>query len=167
MKKLFLVVCLFANLSLAFAQSGSTSLVNEMAGSWALVSVSNIFPDGSTVYPYGTDPKGLLMFDTKGNYAIQILKAQRPKIVSNDKNKCTPEENASIVQGTNSHFGKYIFDEKNKTISFKIEWASFTNWEKTEQNRLYLYDGKQLKYTVTHTTQGGQSVIAEVVWQKL
>jgi hypothetical protein len=166
MKK-FTLLLLLANITFAFAQKKQNLFSQKIVGSWALVSVDNIFPDSSRVQPYGNDPKGLLVFDAKGNYAIQILKAQRAKIISGDKNKCTPEENASIVQGTNSHFGKYIFDEINKTITFKIESASFPNWEGTEQKRTYTYDGNKIKYVVTNTTQGGQSVIAEVVWRKL
>jgi hypothetical protein len=119
------------------------------------------------VHPYGENPKGMLMFDAKGNYTIQILKAVRPKVESGDKNKCTPEENAALVQGSNSHFGKYSVDEKGKIIAFKIEHASFPNWEGTEQKRSYTFTGNSLKYFVTQTTQGGQSVIAEVGWQKL
>ena len=109
----------------------------------------------------------LLIFDTDGNYAIQILKANRPKVVSGDKNKCTPGENAALVQGSNSHFGKYYVDEASKTITFTIQHASFPNWEGTEQKRLYTYTGNQIKYVVTNTTQGGQSVIAEVAWKRL
>ena len=78
-----------------------------------------------------------------------------------------PEENASIVQGSNSHFGKYEIDETNQTITFKIETASFPNWEGTIQKRFYTFIDNELKYVVTNTTQGGKLVTAEVVWKKL
>lgn len=100
----------------------------------------------------------------QGNYAIQIYNVMRPKIASGDKNKSTAEENAVLVQGSNAHFGKYITDEK--TITFNIEHASFPNWEGTVQKRVYTCTGNELKYVVTNTTQGGQAVIAEVVWRR-
>jgi len=139
----------------------------ELLGSWTLVSVENINSDGTKNLPYDTNPKGILFFDEKGNYAIEIYKNERPKIISGDKNKCTPEENAAIVQGSNSHFGEFEIDEANKVITFKIKTASFPNWEGTIQKRSYSFKNDELKYVVTNTTQGGKSVTAEVVWKKL
>ncbi|MNL22680.1 hypothetical protein D3C87_1440370 [compost metagenome] len=140
---------------------------SEFSGSWTLVSVENTNSDGTKSLPYDTNPKGFLFFDEKGNYAVQIYKDKRAKIISGDKNKCTPEENAAIVQGSNSHFGEYEIDETNKTITFKIKTASFPNWEGTIQKRSYTFTNNELKYAVTNTTQGGKSVTAEVVWKKL
>ncbi|KFF04784.1 lipocalin-like domain-containing protein [Flavobacterium reichenbachii] len=140
---------------------------SDFLGSWTLVSVENINSDGTKNLPYDVNPKGILFFDEKGNYAIEIYKNERPKIVSGDKNKCTPEENASIVQGSNAHFGIYEIDEKNKILTFKIKTASFPNWEGTVQKRSYTFINNELKYVVTNTTQGGKAVSAEVVWKKL
>ena len=156
----------------AYTQTGNkarsnNSLQKQLIGTWTLVSVDNIYPDSSRMHPYGEGPKGLLVFDEKGNYAIQILKAVRPPVASGDKNKCTPEEYAALVQGSNSHFGKYTVDETSNTVTFIIEHASFPNWEGTLQKRTYTYTGNEIKYVVTHTTQGGQAVIAEVAWKRL
>ena len=139
----------------------------EFTGTWTLVSVENINSDGTKNLPYDVKPKGFLFFDEKGNYAIQIYKSQREKVVSGDKNKCTPEENAAIVQGSNAHFGVYEIDKANKMIIFNIKTASFPNWEGTIQKRFYTLINNELKYVVTNTTQGGKSIIAEVVWKKL
>jgi hypothetical protein len=166
MKRLLVLLLCFTSVVNAQKSSGK-SLKQELIGTWSLVSVDNIYPDNSRIHPYGDNPKGLLIFDNKGNYAIQILKAVRPLIATGDKNKSTPEENSVMVQGSNSHFGKYAVNEAEKTITFKIEHAFFPNWENTEQKRVYTYTRNEIKYVVTHTTQGGQSVIAEVAWRRL
>lgn len=172
MKKSIVLLFALAIAPFLYAQQNmkpvsSIPLQEQLRGTWTLVSVDNIYPDGSRVHPYGETPAGMLVFDAQDNYAIQILKTMRPKIVSGDKNKCTPEENAMMVQGSNSHFGKYHADEANKTITFNIAYASFPNWEGTIQKRSYIYTGKEIKYVVNHTTQGGQTVIAEVAWKRL
>lgn len=161
MKNAILILLLLI-LNLIYAQKKS-----EFSGSWTLVSVENTNSDGTKSLPYDVNPKGFLFFDEEGNYAIQIYKDKRAKIASGDKNKCTPEENAAIVQGSNSHFGEYEIDETNNTITFKIKTASFPNWESTIQKRSYTFTNNELKYAVTNTTQGGKSVTAEVVWRKL
>lgn len=171
MKNLCIILLAFSITTAISAQQREArkdeSLKEQLIGTWTLVSVANITTDGIRSYPYGEGPQGLLMVDSHGNYAIQILRALRPKVASGDKNKCTPEENAALVQGSNSHFGKISLDEPNRTVTFHIEHASFPNWEGTQQKRSYTYVDNQIKYVVTHTTQGGQSVIAEVTWKKL
>jgi hypothetical protein len=164
MKNIFSLLLAIFGATITYAQK--SSLQQQLAGTWTLISVDNIYADGSRVHPYGDNPSGMLFFDEKGNYAIQILRTTRPQIASGDKNNCTPEEYLALVQGSNSHFGKYTIDEKNKTITFKIEKAFFPNWEGTEQKRTYTYADNEIRYVVTHTTQGGKAVIAEVAWRK-
>lgn len=164
---LALIMVLNASFLNAQQPAKQRSNASLLAGSWQLVSVVNIYPDSSRVYPYGKDPKGLLIFDTKGNYAIQILTSARPRIASGDKNKATPEEYAAMVQGSNAHYGLYSVDEVTHLITFSIQAASFPNWEGTRQERRYTYEDGSLQYVVTQTTQGGQSVVAEVSWRKL
>ncbi|WKL46460.1 lipocalin-like domain-containing protein [Flavobacterium pectinovorum] len=163
MKKLKTVAIVLFIANITFAQKIEKTFI----GTWKLISVENTNADGTKTFPYETNPKGLLFLDDKGNYAVQIYKNERLKIISGDKNKCTPEENAAIVQGSNSHFGKYEIDDSTETITFKIETASFPNWEQTEQKRSYKYNNGQLEYIVVNTTQGGKSVTAKVVWKKL
>jgi len=169
MKNALALLLVLTSTSLLFAQKqpSKKSVQRQLVGTWTLIDVDNIYPNGSRVRPYGDNPVGLLMFDSAGNYTLQILKAVRPKVAAGDKNKCTPEENAALVQGSNSHFGKYTVDETGGTITFKIEHAFYTNWEGTEQKRTYTLTGNEIKYVVTNTTQGGEKVIAEVAWRKL
>ena len=167
MKKSATILFVLLALNIVIAQKAKQVMKTEILGSWTLVSVENINSDGTKNLPYDINPKGILFFDEKGNYAIEIYKNERPKIISGDKNKCTLEENASIVQGSNAHFGEYEIDETNKIITFKIKTASFPNWEGTIQKRSFTFLNNELKYVVTNTTQGGKSVTAEVVWKKL
>jgi hypothetical protein len=126
----------------------------------------NAGPDGSKTLPYGSAPKGLLIFDKDGTYAIQILKESRPRVTAGDKNKATPEENAALVQGNNSHFGTYAVDKNRKTITFHVENAFYPNWEGTVQERFYSIADNELKYIVTQTTNGG-AITAAVVWKRI
>lgn len=137
----------------------------EFVGTWSLVAVENTNADGSKTLPYGESPIGLLVFTNTGDYAIQILKSVRPKVAANDKNKATNDENAALVQGNNSHFGKYTVDWMKYTITFNVQHAFYPNWEGTIQVRSYTLEDDILSYVVTHTTNGG-SITAKVVWKK-
>jgi len=142
---------LFVYAAIAFVTStyaqvpgNSTALV----GTWKIVLVDNILPDGSLVQLYGPNPHGILTFDASGNYALQIMRADRPKFAANDKSKGTPEEYQAAVQGTNAHFGSYSISGDRGSIIFHIEHASFPNWEGTDQKRPFLLIGDDLTYTV-------------------
>jgi hypothetical protein len=107
-KQLF--ICLFVFNFCTNAQQAKTKKKNRFIGSRSLVSINNIYQDGSRVTPYGKSPQGVLIFDILGNYAIQIMKANRPLLLSGDKNKSTPEENAALIKGFNTHFETYAVD---------------------------------------------------------
>ncbi|GAO41755.1 lipocalin-like domain-containing protein [Flavihumibacter petaseus] len=143
----------------------SKKVRKQFAGTWSLVAVENTNADGSKTLPYGDSPVGLLVLTNGGDYAIQILKAFRPKVAANDKNKATPEENSALVQGNNSHFGRYTVDLTQRTIAFNVQHAFYPNWESTVQVRSYTLEENTLSYIVTQTTNGG-SITAKVVWKK-
>ena len=138
----------------------------QLAGTWTLVLVDNILPDGSRVHLYGASPQGLLMFDGHGRYALQILRSDRPRFAANDKGKGTPAENQAAVQGSNTHFGTCAVNEVDHTLTFRIEHASFPNWEGTEQKRSFALTGEELTYTVPTPTTG-TAATGEVVWRRL
>jgi hypothetical protein len=143
----------------------SREINEQFLGTWSLVAVENTNGDGSKTLPYGEHPVGLLVFSANGDYAIQILKAVRPKVAANDKNKATAEENAALVQGNNSHFGVYSIDDIKHTITFNVQHAFYPNWEGNLQVRNYTLENNVLSYIVTNTTNGG-AITAKVVWKK-
>jgi hypothetical protein len=168
MKKLILLSGFLIMMLNVFAEKPQNTTIpdsTELTGVWTLVAVENINPDGSKTLPYGILPKGLLILDKSGNYAIQILKASRPKVAAGDKNKATPEENAALVQGNNSHFGSFKVNKTSKTITFHVEDAFYPNWEGTIQERTYTLSNNELKYVVTNTTNGG-NITAVVIWKR-
>ncbi|WP_164008625.1 lipocalin-like domain-containing protein [Pyxidicoccus trucidator] len=139
----------------------------QLAGTWTLVAVDNVFPDGRRVQLYGVSPQGLLMFDARGRYSIHIFRAGRARFASSDKNQGTPEENQATVQGSNSHFGRYSVKAAERTLTFHIDHASFPNWEGTEQQRAFTLAGDELTYTVPVPTSGGPTAVGEVKWKRV
>lgn len=156
-----IAVLLFCLATAAFA-AGPQDLV----GTWTLVSVDNVLADGRRVEPYGPNPVGMLTLDAGGRYSVLIFRPDRARFLSNDKSRGTPEENQATVQGTNSHFGRYAVDGEKGVLTFKIDHASFPNWEGTEQQRSFELKDSVLRYTIRTTTTGGTEV-GEVTWRRL
>lgn len=142
------------------------AVAQSLVGSYKLLVVDNVAPDGTRVHLYGDNPQGLLTLDSDGRYSIQIYRSGRPQFAANDKSKGTPEEYKAAVQGCNTHFGRYTTDTQKHTITFNIEHASYPNWEGTTQKRSYQLEGTRLTYIVETPTSGGNAK-GEVVWERM
>ena len=165
---LILIFCLFIY-SAVHAQNNAIqeqNEINKIAGTYMLVTVDNILPDGRRVHLYGDKPYGILMMDNSGHYSLQIASENRPQFKSGDKSKGTDEENRLAIQGINTHFGTFNINMKMHAITFFIKRASFPNWEGTYQDRPFIFDGHILKYTVSTPTTGG-AVKGEVEWKRM
>jgi hypothetical protein len=136
----------------------------SLAGTWSLVAADVIHPDGTRSHDYGDAPKGLLLIDPQGRYSLQIFKAERPRFASGDKLKATPAEYQAAVLGSSTHFGTISLDPAAGTLTFKIENASFPNWEGTEQKRKFELNGDELSYRVPPRPDGNTPIS---VWRRL
>lgn len=165
-KALALSITLLLFAALADNAVAQKTATEQLVGTWTLVLVDNVLPDGSRVQLYGPNPRGMLMFDASGHYSMQILREGRPKFAANDKSKGTPEEYKAAVQGSNSHFGRYTVNEADHTVTFHIEHASFPNWEGSERKSPFTLADDEFKYTVANPTTGGPNVTGEVVWKR-
>ena len=134
----------------------------DLAGTWTLVSVVTE-QDGNKTDTFGPHPKGILMVDANGRYVLTLVRADLPKVASNNRTTATPEENQAIVGGSITHFGTLAVNAADQTITFKIETATFPNWDGTEQKRAFTVTGDELTYTVPAASGGGT---ATTVWKR-
>jgi hypothetical protein len=132
------------------AQAPATSLV----GTWTLTAADDLKPDGTRVPAYGANPIGLLFLGADGRYSVQIFRSDRVPFASGDKRRGTPAEYEAATLGMSSHFGRYAVDAAAGTITFKIEAASFPNWNGTEQKRPFTLSGDELEWRVPATPTG-------------
>ena len=133
----------------------------DLAGTWTLVSIVNE-QDGNKTEPFGPHPQGILMVDANGRYVVAIARAGLPKVASNNRRTGTPEEIKAIFEGSITYFGTLSVNTADKTITFKIETATFPNWDGTEQKRAFTVTGDELTYTVPAAPAGGT---ATTVWK--
>jgi hypothetical protein len=148
------------------APAARTASGNPLVGTWALVSVDNRKPDGTHTQPYGADPQGLLIFDARGRYSLQIFRAERPHFAANDKGRGTAGEYHATVMGSNSHYGTYAVDPAAGFVTFHLDHASYPNWDGIAQRRPFTVRDGELRYTVPATTDG-DGTTGEVVWRRL
>jgi len=126
----------------------------RLTGTWTLTAAPEIRADGSRGETFGSNPKGLLIIDESGRYSLQIYKSSRSKFAEGDKRKGTEAEYRAAALDTSSHYGRCFIDAERNVLVFRIEHASFPNWDGTEQARQFELKGDELSYRVPASASG-------------
>jgi hypothetical protein len=153
-----------AGLALALVTTSAAQAADSpLAGTWTLTAADRITPSGAREHDYGAAPKGRLIVDATGRYSLQIFKSERTGFASGDKKRGTAEEYADAALGSSTHYGTVAIDAAARQLVFRIEGASFKNWEGTTQRRAYDLKGDMLSYRVP-TAPDGNTPISE--WKR-
>jgi hypothetical protein len=135
------------------------------AGTWSLVSIRYVRPDGTTIEQFGPNAKGMLVFDGT-RFATQVMAANLPKFTSNNRMAGTPKEYEAISHGVVAYFGTYSVNETGRIITLHIERSSFPNWEGTDQQRKFKFVRDELRYTAASST-ANPTEAAQLVWKRV
>lgn len=149
---------------LAAVPARADSAASPLAETWTLLAADVVHADGTRGRDYGSAPKGLLLIDRDGRYSLQIFKSERPRFAGGDKAAGTEAEYRAAVLGSSTHYGTLSVDPAAGTLTFRIEAASFPNWEGTTQTRTYELKGDELSYRVPPRPNGDTPIS---VWQRL
>ncbi len=80
--------------------------------------------------------------------------------------KGTPEENKATAEGLISYFGTYSVSEADKMLIYRIEGASFPNWNGIEQRRpIVSVTADEFRYQNPAPSIGGPAT--ELVWKRI
>jgi lipocalin-like protein len=161
------MVCLAMAVSAdgATGQQASKSANEQFVGTWTLVSIHYVHPDGSKVEPFGSGAKGMLVFDSIGRFSTQIMAADRPKFASNNRMVGTPEEYKATSHGVVAYFGTYTVSEPDHIVTLHIQRSSFPNWDDTDQKRSFSFSKDELRYTAANST-ANPAEAAQLVWER-
>ena len=142
-----------------------TTLKEQLVGTYTLVSVASTTRDGAKVDLFGTNPKGLIIFDARGRYTQVIVRSDRPKFKANNRLEGTPEENRAALAGGIGQFGTWSVNEADKSLNLHQEAVvHFPDEEGTNQKRVLSLTADELKIIILLTGDGGR---AEQVWRRV
>jgi len=138
----------------------------EFVGAWKLASFHAQGPDGQTVYPFGKDAQGRLIYEPSGRMAVQIMNLNRPQFSSADPLLTSEDEVRAAFGGYAAYYGTYSVNEGEGTIVHHIEAALIPNWVGTDQIRHFEYEGKYLTLKGPLMLGGVQAMVS-LVWERL
>ena len=135
----------------------------DLVGTWTLVS-SITEKGGARTEQFGPGAKGMLNFDGRGHFMLTIIGSDLPRFTSNNRADGTAEENKAVIARSIAMIGTYVVDPDEKTLTFKVETATFPNWNATAQLRkLVAVSQDELKYVTPTASSGG---IGTVTWKR-
>jgi len=150
--------------SVGSAAAQSSSLRQQLVGTWTYASGYNLMPDGSRTDVQGPNGKGILIMDAGGHFAWTLIRSDIPKLASNNRQTGTDAENRAVVQGVITYYGTYEVDEPGKSLLMRIELSSFPNFDGLQQRRSIKLENDEL--TVINPT-GASGGTAYITWKRV
>ena len=132
------------------------TLTEQLVGAWTLVSNDTIAPGGTRQQLFGANPKGILILDAGGHYALVTGRPGRPKFraTNNFRSEATATEWAAAAREFGANFGSWSVNEADKTLIRKFEIALIPNNDGMETKASVSLAGDELKLTVIMTAGG-------------
>ncbi len=135
------------SMALIAAAGGETMADDRSADSWAqqLTGAWLLSSDRDKEVVVGQNPKGSIILEA-GNFALQIVSADLPKIAAEDRSQGTADENAAIAQQNLAYFGTYELNEPAHILVLHIYYGSFANWRDTDQKWIVTLNADQMSW---------------------
>jgi hypothetical protein len=87
------------------------------------------------------------------------------EVSRNTSAQVSPDEYRDAVLGSSTHSGHIEIDALRHRLIFKIDAASYPNWEGTQQIRDYTFQDDTLTYSVP-ASASGNGTVAYSIWQR-
>ena len=133
------------------ATAQQKTLKEQLVGSWVLVSSETTPPSGAKRQDFGANPKGILILDAGGQYAVVQGQTNRPKFKDTKDLRlgATDAEFAAATRSFAANFGTWSVNEADKTLLRKYEIALIPNNDGLESKASVSLTGDELKLVTT------------------
>ena len=138
---------------------GTAQEPGRLAGAWRYSSVFIQDESGAKTELWDGKQNGLLIFSPDGWFALQIARADLPRLASGTPARATADESEAIAHGIYATFGTYRVDRARRTIVIQILGSTFPNEIGSRQERSYEISGDTLTYVNAAPSSGGQMAI--------
>ena len=132
-----------------------------LQGTWQLAGAYREHPDGSRSDDYGARPRGILVMQADGRYALQIYHAERPAFEGDYRAGPAPEYKRLLLS-MSTHFGRYTVEQG--ALVFHIDAASNPQWDGAVQRRAFRLEGDLLEWRVPARPDGDVPIS---VWRRI
>ena len=141
-----------------------SAIASKFVGTWKLVAI-----EGQQVPR--RDRVGLIMYDTTGHMAVQIMPIDRPKFALSDRRQGTQEEIKAAFDGYAAYFGPYEVNEAEGVVIHHLKASIFPNEVGRDNIRYYEFSGDRLTLIPTNMVDGKltpkSSATFRLIWERV
>lgn len=120
------------------------SSARDLIGTWRAVAFEDRPANGPVKYPYGETPAGLLIYDSTGHMAIQIIGLPHPKVASGSEDDVTEKEKVALYDSYEAYFGTFTVDWTKHVVTHNVEGHLSDVYMGTAQERPFELVGDRL-----------------------
>jgi hypothetical protein len=139
--------------------------MDNIFGTWRLISLTHVTSTGDREYPFGKQPFGYLIYAKEQLVSVQIAAENRQLFRSDGLFDGSAEEKAVAMTTFTSYVGRFSV-EKNEVVH-SIEISLFPNWVGKEQRREFVLTGDKLILKTPEFVVRGVSQRAVLEWQRV
>lgn len=142
-----------------------TSILDQVYGSWLLVSMT--FPDeqGNEIELYGKNPLGILSYDKSGYMNAQMGYSNRQNFQHSSLGEGSYEEISAAYKTYMAYYGKFIETEPG-TLVHQVEGCLFPNWQGKDEIRYARVENDLLIISTPPVLFGNREIIIKAVWKR-
>ena len=143
------------------------SLANQLLGTWRLISIGSVRPDGTfePVPELGPHAIGYLMYDTTGHMCVSLANPNHPRWANPEKP--TEAERLHSFDVMFAYCGSYEVQEKERRVIHRPEMASWPQYVGTDQFRNIRMEGDRLILSEKETPPNGEAREYFVTWERV
>ena len=138
----------------------------KLIGTWRLITFEFKKDNGETIYPFGAEAVGSIIYTESGHYSAQLMRKDRQMIGAKDQFKATDEEARSNFEGCISYFGTYEIDENAKIITHHVAGSIFPNMQGRDQKRMFELRRDQLQLITQPINLDGEKAVGILIWER-
>jgi len=131
----------------------------KFVGTWVLVSQETQHPDGRAVPSRGSGPLGIIIYDSAGNMAVQLMRTDSRATEFHDM-----ADFETAMQGYLAYFGRYDVDADAHRVYHHVIGSSYFGYRGVVLTREYEFTGDTL--TLRGRSADGAS-IRVLVWRRV
>ncbi len=139
----------------------------DLNGTWRLVSFELKFSEKETLYPFGKEVKGLLIYTGGGYMSGKLMPSGRSRFVSPDPLKGTPAEIKAAFESFIGYYGRYEIDSEKNIVRHYVEGSMFPNWEDRIQERFFELHGNLLTLSTPPLSYGEENAVGVLTWERI
>jgi Lipocalin-like domain len=171
---LILAVMLSDPVNAGTGSAAITSSIEQLVGSWRLVSRVTTAADGRVLLDPGLSgtPSAVLIYDHSGHVAGQGARPGRTVEVLGAECRAVEKvketsNNSQALLGYDAYFGTYTVDAKKGIVTHHLESALFPGDIGKDLKRNFSISGDTLTIKFQTTTPEGRPVVKTLVWTRM